>query len=95
MTVSADDVRRIARLARLAIDDADIPGYADQLSRILALVEQMNAADTSGLEPMSHPLGLAQRLRPDEVTEEDRRAQFQAHAPRVEAGLYLVPKVIE
>ncbi len=95
MTVSADDVRRIARLARLAIDDQDIPGYADQLSRILALVEQMNAADTSGLEPLSHPLGLAQRLRPDEVTEDNRREQFQAHAPRVEAGLYLVPKVIE
>lgn len=95
MTVTADQVHHIAALARLAIDAADIPAYAAQLSAILALVEQMNAADTSGLAPMAHPLDLAQRLRPDEVTEIDQRELFQAGAPQVEGGLYLVPKVLE
>lgn len=95
MTVTADQVRHIAALARLAIDETDIPAYAAQLSAILALVEQMNAADTSALTPMAHPLDLAQRLRPDEITETDQRELFQAGAPQVEGGLYLVPKVIE
>lgn len=95
MTISADDVTSIARLARLEIDPADIPGYAAQLSRILELVEQMNSVPTDGVEPMAHPLDLAARLRPDEVTEHDQREAFQALAPEVEAGLYLVPRVIE
>lgn len=95
MTVTADQVRHIAALARLAIDETDIAGYASQLTAILALVEQMNTLDTSGLAPMAHPLDLAQRLRPDVVTETDQRALFQAGAPQVEGGLYLVPKVLE
>ena len=95
MTLKSGDVERIAHLARLAVDEADIPHYARNLSDILDLVAQMNAVDTSRVEPMAHPLDEAQRLRPDEVTEVDQREKFQAIAPRVEDGLYLVPKVIE
>ena len=95
MSISADKVKAIARLARLSIEASDIPEYADQLSRILTFVEQMNAADTNGVEPMAHPLDLAARLRPDAITERNERETFQVHAPQVENGLYLVPKVIE
>lgn len=95
MALDKDKVQGIAHLARLAIDEADIPAYADNLSSILALVEQMNAVDTSGVEPMAHPLEMAQRLREDVVSEENQREHFQQHAPAVENGLYLVPKVIE
>lgn len=95
MSLKAEDVRKIAHLARLAIDEKDIEDYARDLSGILDLVEQMNAVDTSGVTPMAHPLDMAQRLRPDEVSEDDRRTVFQSQAPQVEAGLYLVPKVIE
>jgi aspartyl-tRNA(Asn)/glutamyl-tRNA(Gln) amidotransferase subunit C len=95
MTLKSGDVERIAHLARLAVDEADIPLYARNLSDILDLVTQMNAVDTTQVEPMAHPLDQPQRLRPDEVTEVDQRGKFQAIAPRVEDGLYLVPKVIE
>ena len=95
MSISADEVKAIARLARLSIEPSDIPEYADQLSRILTFVEQMNAADTNGVEPMAHRLDLAARLRPDAITERNERETFQVHAPQVENGLYLVPKVIE
>lgn len=95
MALEKSDVENIAHLARLAISDADIPEYARNLSDILEFVEQMSAVDTHGVEPMAHPLDAVQRLRPDAVTEEDRREYFQQHAPAVEAGLYLVPKVIE
>ena len=95
MALDKDTVQGIAHLARLAIDEADIPAYADNLSSILALVEQMNEVDTSGVEPMAHPLEMAQRLREDVVSEENQREHFQQHAPAVENGLYLVPKVIE
>ena len=95
MTLKSGDVERIAHLARLAVDEADIPLYARNLSDILDLVAQMNAVDTTQVEPMAHPLDQPQRLRPDEVTEVDQRGKFQAIAPRVEDGLYLVPKVIE
>ncbi|MCP5197575.1 MAG: Asp-tRNA(Asn)/Glu-tRNA(Gln) amidotransferase subunit GatC [Gammaproteobacteria bacterium] len=89
------EVAKIAHLARLAIRDEDAPAYARNLSAILELVEQMNAVDTTGVTPMAHPLDMAQRLRADEVTETRQRESFQAIAPRTEAGLYLVPKVIE
>jgi aspartyl-tRNA(Asn)/glutamyl-tRNA(Gln) amidotransferase subunit C len=95
MSLDRDDVKKIAHLARLAIDEADIPGYATNLSNILHLVEQMNAVNTDNVAPMAHPLDAVQRLRVDEVTEADQRAHFQEHAPSVEDGLYLVPKVIE
>ena len=95
MSLDREDVVKIAHLARLAIDEADIPRYARELSSILGLVEQMNRVDTSGVEPMAHPLDTSQRLRADLLTETDQRELFQANAPQVEAGLYLVPKVIE
>ncbi len=95
MSVDQTDITKVALLARLEIDEADVPQYVDNLSNILALVEQMNEVDTDRVVPMAHPLDAAQRLRPDEVTEVDQRDRFQALAPQVEAGLYLVPKVIE
>ena len=95
MSLDADQVRKIAHLARLAIRESDIAEYARNLSRILELAEQMNAVDTRGVEPLAHSLDASQPLRSDAVTETDRRERFQAIAPQVEAGLYLVPKVIE
>lgn len=95
MTLTRSDVQNIAHLARLAIADEDVPEYVRELSRILELVEQMNAVDTSEVEPLAHPLDMSQRLRQDVVTETNERQRFQAAAPNVEAGLYLVPKVIE
>ena len=95
MALDSSAVEKIAHLARLGIDAKDVPEYARNLSDILAFVEQLNAVDCSGVLPMAHPLDTPQRLREDEVTEFNQRDKFQAHAPRVEAGLYLVPKVIE
>ncbi len=96
MSLTPDDVRTIARLARLAISEQDIPRYADNLSRILDFVAQLDQADTSHVAPMAHPLSsLTQRLRDDVVTETSQRDLFQENAPQVDAGLYLVPKVIE
>jgi aspartyl-tRNA(Asn)/glutamyl-tRNA(Gln) amidotransferase subunit C len=89
------EVENIAHLARLSIEAADVEPYARNLSAILAFVEQLNRVDTSDVLPMAHPLDTPQRLRADEVTETNQRDEFQAHAPQVEAGLYLVPKVIE
>ena len=95
MSLDTTQVRKIAHLARLRISSGEAQHYAEELSRILGLIEQMNAVDTSGVEPMAHPSESALRLRTDEVTEPDQREKFQAVAPAVEAGLYLVPKVIE
>lgn len=95
MSLAPDEVRRIAHLARLALDADAVEAYAQDLSSILDFVEQLEAAPTDGVEPMAHPQDATQRLRPDEVTEPDARERFQAIAPAVEAGLYLVPKVIE
>jgi aspartyl-tRNA(Asn)/glutamyl-tRNA(Gln) amidotransferase subunit C len=95
MSLDRADVEKIAQLARLAIDDQEAERYAKDLSRILDLVAQMNVADTGGVSPMAHPLHMTQRLRPDQVTEQDRRDKYQAIAPLTEDGLYLVPKVIE
>ena len=95
MSLDAADVEKIAYLARLGIDAADVPEYARNLSDILAFVEQLNTADTAGVKPLAHPLEATQRLRPDTVTETDERENFQQVAPHTEAGLYLVPKVIE
>ena len=95
MSLDAADVEKIAYLARLGIDAADVPEYARNLSDILAFVEQLNAADTAGVEPLAHPLEAIQRLRPDTVTETNERETFQQVATQTEAGLYLVPKVIE
>ncbi|MFA6162829.1 MAG: Asp-tRNA(Asn)/Glu-tRNA(Gln) amidotransferase subunit GatC [Methylobacter sp.] len=95
MSLTADDVKKIAHLARLGIDSQDVESYAKDLSGMLDLMTQMNDLDTDGVIPMAHPMDQMQRLRPDEVTEQDYREKFQAIAPQVEAGLYLVPKVIE
>lgn len=95
MSLDKSDVEKIAHLARLAIDDAAKSEYANNLSNILGLVEQMNAVDTDDVEPMAHPTHAMQRLREDKVTEVDQRDQFQSVAPATEDGLYLVPKVIE
>jgi aspartyl-tRNA(Asn)/glutamyl-tRNA(Gln) amidotransferase subunit C len=95
MSLDSQDVRKIAYLARLRVEDSENELYARNLSDILAFVEQLNAVDTRGIEPMAHPLDACQRLRADEVSETDQREQFQRIAPKVEAGLYLVPKVIE
>lgn len=95
MSLSLDDVRRIASLARIRVDAEETARYRVQLNGILDLIEQMQAVDTAGIEPMAHARDVHQRLREDTVTETDRRAAFQALAPQVEAGLYLVPKVIE
>jgi len=95
MSLKTEDVKNIAHLARLEISDDAVERYAQDLSNILDLVDQMNQVDTEQVAPMAHPLDAKQRLRPDTVTEIDERALFQENAPRVEAGLYLVPKVIE
>jgi aspartyl-tRNA(Asn)/glutamyl-tRNA(Gln) amidotransferase subunit C len=95
MSLSDDQIRRLARLARIAIGAEETAEVARRLNRVLTLVEEMRAADTAGIDPMSHALDLVQRLRPDEVSESDRRQDYQAVAPAVEQGLYLVPKVIE
>ncbi len=95
MSLSPEEVRAVAHLARLAVDEQRIPDYSRDLSRILELVEQMQAVDTASVEAMAHPLDMAQRLRPDEVTESNQRERFQAIAPAVEDGVYLVPRVIE
>jgi len=95
MSLTPDDVRRLARLARIAIEPAESDAVLERLNAVLGLVDQMRVVDTRGVEPMAHALDLVQRLRADEVREADQRALYQAVAPAVEDGLYLVPKVIE
>ncbi len=95
MSLTQADVKRIAHLARVEVSDAAAEGYLRQLSSIFELVEQMQAVDTTGIEPMAHAQDVVLRLRPDAICESNRREAFQAVAPQVENGLYLVPKVIE
>ncbi len=95
MSIEDKDIKKIAHLARLRIADDEIPGYTKDLSNILDLVEQMSSVDTDAITPMAHPLHAVQRLRDDKVSEPDMREAAQAIAPETEAGLYLVPKVIE
>lgn len=95
MTLKSDDIRNIAHLARLHIDDDAIDDYVNDLGNILSLVDQMNAIDSSGIAPLSNPLDASQRLRSDEVTETNQRDKFQQIAPDVADGFYRVPKVIE
>ena len=95
MSLSNDQVGHIARLARIALSDTELDATRAKLNGIFELIEQMQAVDTTGVEPMSHPQEGRTRLRADRVTETDRRDAFQKVAPQTEAGLYLVPKVIE
>jgi aspartyl-tRNA(Asn)/glutamyl-tRNA(Gln) amidotransferase subunit C len=99
MSLSPDQIRLIARLARIALREGESGAVGERLNRVLAMLDQLKAVDTEGIEPMSHALDAqlpqGQRLRPDAVTESDQRGLFQAGAPALEDGLYLVPKVIE
>lgn len=96
MPLSPDDVRKVARLARLSIAESEVATTLDTLNRTLGLVEQMGSLDTTGVEPMAHAHDVSLRLRPDAVTEpDDRRDALMANAPAAEKGLFLVPKVIE
>ena len=93
--LSHDEVLRIARLAHIEDGERDNEALRAEQNGILGLIDQMRSVDTTGIEPMSHPQADAQRLREDRVSEPDQRDRFQAIAPSVEDGLYLVPKVID
>ncbi len=95
MSLNPDEVRRITRLARIELSPAEVEQTMDQLNAVFGLIEQLKAADTIGIQPMAHAVDVSQRLREDRVTETDRHIDFQKIAPDTEAGLYLVPKVIE
>lgn len=96
MSITRQQIESIARLARLALSEREIPLYTGELSSVLGLVEQLQRVDTAAVTPMAHPLpGQRQRLRPDDVTETDQHEIYQRNAPQVRAGLYLVPRVIE
>lgn len=95
MSVDREDIEKLGELARIHISDENIRSSVKSINDVLALVEQLQAADTTDIEPLANPLEARQRLRPDEVSETDRREEFQAIAPATEEGLYLVPKVIE
>lgn len=95
MTISRKDIEKVAVLARIRLDEEQIPALEKDLGNILSLVDELSAADTDNVEPLAHPLDAVQRLRADEVTETNQREAFQAIAPATESGLYLVPRVIE
>jgi aspartyl-tRNA(Asn)/glutamyl-tRNA(Gln) amidotransferase subunit C len=95
MSLSDDQVRHLARLARIAIRPDESAAVVERLNRVLGLIDEMRRVDTSGIDPMAHPQDAKQRLRADVVAETDQRELYQSVAPAVEGGLYLVPKVIE
>ncbi len=95
MAIEQDEIAKIAELARIRIADDQIGQVTRRITEILHMVDQLQAVDTSGIEPLANPLDATQQLRADEVTEVNHRDAFQAIAPSVENGLYLVPKVIE
>ena len=95
MSLTSDDVKRVAKLARLGLTEAETTETLMQLNSILGLVDQMQQIDTNGVAPLAHPLELKQTLRADAVTETNQREKFQAIAPQADAGLYLVPRVVE
>ena len=96
MSLTRQDVEKIAHLARLSITEQEMPAYVTSLSSIVNFVDELSRAQTDNVEPMAHPLdGQHQRLRPDVVSESDNHEKYQANAPSVQAGLYVVPRVIE
>lgn len=95
MSLDNNTVQQIARLARLQIEENDLDKYCTELSNILDLVAKMEACNTDGIEPMTHPFDASLRLRDDQITESNQREKFQNISPAVEQGLYLVPKVID
>ncbi len=95
MKIGEKEVRAVAQLAQIRLDQTDIAEYAESMQNVLDLAEQMQAIDTEGVEPLAHPMEAVQRLRADEVTETDQHELFQDIAPQTEDGLYLVPRVVE
>ena len=95
MALDHSDVEHLAQLARIGLEEAEIPANVAKLTGIMGLIDKMQAVDTSGIEPLSHPLEITQRLRADQVTERNQRDALQSIAPATEQGLYLVPRVIE
>jgi aspartyl-tRNA(Asn)/glutamyl-tRNA(Gln) amidotransferase subunit C len=95
MSIDSATVRRMAQLARIAVDDDELSALAGELNRLLELVDQLAAADAAGIEPMAHPHDQPLRLRPDNVTEADQAQALLDLAAQAQSGLYLVPKVIE
>ena len=95
ITVNQDLVRTIAELSQLNIDAKDIDGYAADMTKVLALVEEMHTVDTVAVVPMSNPTDASQQLRQDKVTEADQRDRYQAIAPETDGGFYLVPRVVD
>ena len=95
MSLTSDDVKRVAKLARLGLTDVETTETLAQLNSILELVDQMQQIDTNGVAPLAHPLELRQTLRADAVSETNQRDKFQAIAPQANAGLYLEPRVVE
>ncbi|KAA8979761.1 MULTISPECIES: Asp-tRNA(Asn)/Glu-tRNA(Gln) amidotransferase subunit GatC [Gammaproteobacteria] len=95
MSISRDKIEQVAWLARIRLEDSEKEALEGKLSDILGMVDQLQASDTDGITPMAHPLDATQRLRPDEVTETNKRERFQAVAPETQDGLYLVPRVVE
>jgi aspartyl-tRNA(Asn)/glutamyl-tRNA(Gln) amidotransferase subunit C len=95
MKLSSDDIKRVARLAHIKIDEKDVQQNLIQLSGIFNLIEPIREVNTQGIKPMNHTQEIAQRLRADIITESDQHLQFQSIAPEVKGGYYLVPKVIE
>lgn len=95
MPIGPEEIKQAALLSRLQIDEMQIPKLSKDISNILDLVDQLQAADTHDIAPMAHPMDAIQTLRADQVTETNQRERLQANAPAVEDGLFLVPKVIE
>jgi aspartyl-tRNA(Asn)/glutamyl-tRNA(Gln) amidotransferase subunit C len=95
MSIGPDELKKIATLSRLTLEEETVEKLSQDINNILSLVDQLQKADTSGVEPMANPMDATQTLRADIVTEQDQRQAFQAIAPATEDGLYLVPKVIE
>jgi len=95
MSVDKSDIEKIAKLARIRIDESAVAEMTERLDNILSMVDQLQTVDTDNVAPMANPMDASQRLRADVITETDHREAFQAIAPKADAGLYLVPKVIE
>jgi aspartyl-tRNA(Asn)/glutamyl-tRNA(Gln) amidotransferase subunit C len=95
MALDKTEIEKIAHLARLHIDESETEEVATRITDILTLIDQMQSVDTEAVEPLAHPLDLVQRLRADEITEDNQRDRLQKLAPASEDGLYLVPKVLE
>lgn len=95
MSLTLEQISRIAKLARIEVSSDEAVTVQSELNQVFSLIDQLQSVNTQGVEPMNHPMDMVARLREDRVTETNQRDAFQAIAPQTEAGLYLVPKVIE